>query len=264
MKRGNKKGQVTIFVIIAVVIVAAVLIFFFATDTGRGWMDRAFGTEFDVEETLKDCIEGKDINDKISLISSQGGSVEPTNYYLYDDTKFEYLCQSSTYLDTCIMQQPMLLQHVESEIESQIEPDIRNCFNDLKKSLERRGYDVSTSKAEYNVDLIPENIVIEIDSRVSVSRGDESRTYEGFEIKKSSGLYELIMLATSILNYEARYGDSTIDAYMAVYPDIRVEKLKQGDGTTLYYISNRNTGESFNFASKSLVYPEGYFGYESL
>ena len=45
---------------------------------------------------------------------------------------------------------------------------------------------------------------------------------------------------------------------MALYPQTKVEKLKQGDGTTIYKVSDRKTQESFNFAVRSLVFPPGY------
>jgi len=45
---------------------------------------------------------------------------------------------------------------------------------------------------------------------------------------------------------------------MVLYPSTKVEKLKQGDGTTIYKISDRNTLESFNFASRSVVFAPGY------
>ena len=66
----------------------------------------------------------------------------------------------------------------------------------------------------------------------------------------------MLMIASSILNYEARYGDSDIWTYMIYYPDYRIEKFKQDEGSKIYTITNRNTGKQFTFATRSLSWPE--------
>ena len=64
------------------------------------------------------------------------------------------------------------------------------------------------------------------------------------------------MLTSSILNWEARYGDSDIATYMTYYPNIKVEKYKQGDGSKIYILSSEK--DKFVFASRSLSWPAGY------
>jgi hypothetical protein len=254
----NKKGQITIFIIIAVVIVGGVIAIFLVSDKARGVIDRITGAEFDVKADLKNCIENnKEIKEKISVISSQGGSTNPQANYMYEGKKFEYLCYTNQNFDTCIMQQPMILNKVESEINKQIAFNVNECFKSTKSKLENRGYSTSLVNGDTSTKLIPESLIIKSDISLTASRNGKN-TYTDFEFRIPSQLYGLVMLSTSILNFEARYGDSDPAIYMTLYPDIKVEKEKQGDGTTLYFVSDRNTGEQFNFASRSLVYPVGY------
>jgi len=258
--RMNKKGQVTIFIIIAILIVAAVVIFFTATEAGRGLNPLVDG-EINVEESLTDCIENSDvINEKIDLIMRQGGVYKPDFYYDdYNNTeKLTYLCYTNLYYETCVMQNPMLLTSLESEIKNHIEDEIEGCFDKVKKELDRKGYDVSAENFKLDLELVPESILINIDSNLKASKGEQKLIFEDFEIKKPSKAYELAMIATSILNFEARYGDSEITNYMMLYPELRLIKLKQSDGTTLYFINYRDTGEKFYFASRSVVLPTGY------
>ena len=84
-----------------------------------------------------------------------------------------------------------------------------------------------------------------------------NESYEKFEVKKKSKIYSLLMLATSILNWEARYGDSDITTYMIYYPNVKVEKYKQSDGSKIYILSDIS-GDKFNFATRSLSWPAGY------
>ena len=45
--------------------------------------------------------------------------------------------------------------------------------------------------------------------------------------------------------------------YMQLYRGIRVEKLEQTDGTKIYILTNKETEDVFQFASRSLVFPPG-------
>lgn len=258
--KNKKRGQITIFVIIGIVIVAAVLIFFFfRSEIGQGLFERVTGEEYDFNNELRNCISNDPgINEKISLIVMQGGSSEPTNYFLFNDTKIEYLCDTNSYYETCYMQRPFVLQHVEDEVEREVLVNVRNCLNDVKESAETRGYEVTTGSVDLEIDFTPGNIVFDLDTSVSVSRAEDRRRYDGFEIRKESDLYELIMLSNSILNFEARYGDTDILSFMTLYPNVKITKLKQSDGTTLYFVESRDSGEIFSFASRSLVWPPGY------
>jgi hypothetical protein len=41
------------------------------------------------------------------------------------------------------------------------------------------------------------------------------------------------------------------------YHDLKVEKKKQIDETSIYILTNRDTGEKFQFASRSYAFPPG-------
>ena len=71
-------------------------------------------------------------------------------------------------------------------------------------------------------------------------------------------MYDLIMTSVSIIDYESTYGDSETTLYMQYYPDLKIEKTKLSDGTTIYVLTNVISKESFTFASRSLAWPPGY------
>ena len=259
-KRLDKKGQITIFVIIAIVIIAAVILFFTLTQQGKNIVQQVTGQQetSDVVWEITNCIENnEEINNKIALITSQGGSVAPENYILYNNSKVEYLCYSNEYLKTCYMQQPLLLQHINQELQNAIKTDVENCFAKEKQSLENRGYNINMGRINFSLEIIPDNLVFNINTPMTITK-TETQTFNQFSIKKTSGLYQLVMLSTSILNFEARYGDSDPALYMALYPSVRIEKQKRSDSSKVYILSDRDTNEVFMFASRSLAWPPGY------
>ena len=92
---------------------------------------------------------------------------------------------------------------------------------------------------------------------MSLTKGDASN-YDAFRVVVDNNLYELVSIANSILNWEASYGDAETTTYMNYYHDLKVEKKKQSDGSTVYILTDRNTEEKFQFASRSVAWPPGY------
>lgn len=249
----NKRGQVTIFIIIAVMIVVlGILIYVFYPN-----LKSVISTQTENPSSfMQSCIEEK-LNENAELISKQGGSLEPEHYYLYNNQKIEYLCYTEENYKTCVVQKPMLKNSIEEEIENSISSRISNCFNDLKQNYENKGYDIEIKKGEMNIDLIPQKIVLNLNSSISLTK-DENKKYDSIRVVINNNLYELIGIANSIINWESSYGDAETTTYMNYYRDLKIEKKKQSDGTTIYILTERDTGNKFQFASRSIPWPPGF------
>jgi hypothetical protein len=256
-KRGGakiqNKGQVTIFIIIAILIVGLAVLFFFVIPETK------VGVVFDEKNPgafLQTCLEDK-ISDTIELISSRGGSIAPEHYFTYNNIKIEYLCYTNENLDLCVIQRPLLKQHIESEIENEIREDVVNCFDSLKKTYEEKNYNVNMETGKTTIELLPKRVVASFDYILSVSKTQTDR-YDSFSVVLNNNLYELVSIANSIIEWEATLGDVDPRNYMALYPDLRVEKNLRDDGTKIYVLTDKNTKTEFQFASRSLFFPPGY------
>lgn len=248
----NKRGQVTLFIIIAIVIIVlGILIFLFypkikaLTELGAK-NPSAF---------IQSCMEDE-IENAVETLSLQGGSINPEHYYLYEDNKIEYLCYINEDYAPCVVQQPMLVQHIESEIKNEIQDEAEACFQDLKKTYEKRRYSANLKEGETLVELLPERVVTTFKNELTVTKG-ESKRYETFNVVLNNNLYELVSIADSIIAWEASYGDVETTTYMNYYKELKVEKKVQEDGTTIYILTNRDRGNKFQFASRSVAWPPG-------
>lgn len=253
MKKKRKKAQVTIFIIIGIVIIGfGVLIYAFYPQ-----IKSAFGfEEKDPYSFMQSCLEDE-LKNIVKTISLQGGSLEPNFYFTYKGEKIEYLCYAESYYKTCVIQQPMLKRHIESEIKKEIKEEVNACFDDLKKSFEKRAYDVVLEENDFSVELLPEKIIILSNNSLFLKK-DESKEYKSFKIFINNNLYETVSIVNSILEWETRYGDAETTSYMDYYPNLKVEKKKQSEGTTIYILTNRKTQDKFQFASRSIAWPPGY------
>jgi len=248
----TKRGQVTIFIIIAVVVVAFIALAYvvypkiktsFETDTKN---PQAF---------IAECIEDE-LKEKVDLISVQGGSLEPEHYFMYMGDKIEYLCYTNEYYQTCVVQQPMLKQHIERELQNSIKDKVDLCFDELKISYEKKGYIVDLKKGDTKVELLLKRIDSNFEYEITLTK-DSSEKYEEFNIILNNNLYELVGVVNNILKWESTYGDADPTIYMDYYRDLKVDKFKQDDGSTIYILTDRNNRRKFQFASRSVAWPPG-------
>mgnify|MGYP001565567547 FL=1 len=254
-RKVRKRGQVTFFVIIALIIVAVVLVIFLFPRLN------VFVEELNPSSFLRTCIEN-DVKSSVNILSKQGGYFLPNNYYTYKGKRIQYLCYTDELYKPCIVQQPLLVSHVEEEIENQVKSKADQCVEELVKQYERRGFDVERRPSEINVDIIQGKIVVDFISPMTI-RKESTQTFEKFAVGLDTELYELLMTAVSIIQYESTFGDSETTLYLQYYPNLRIDKIRRNDGNTIYKLSNVATKDEFTFASRSLVWPEGY-GFDEL
>ncbi len=246
----TKKGQIAIFVIVAIVIVGFLVVLLVYPR-----IQPYIGGEVNPSAYMKQCV-GQDVDKVLAVLREQGGYYSPDNYVLYKGEKIQYLCYTAENYKPCIVQQPLLVRHVELELKSKIEPKARQCMQQLVSIYERRGYDVKSNAGELNVIIIPSNIKIEFNSPLEL-RKEGTQVFRKFGYSKDSELYDLLLTATSIVQFESTLGDSETSLYLQFYPDLKIEKIKR-DADTIYILSNVVSNDKFVFATRSLVWPQGY------
>jgi len=258
-KRGNllekKKGQTTIFILIAIVIIAAAVLSYIYYPE----ISSVLGiTSENPSSFIQTCLE-EEIEKSVEKLSLQGGSINPEHYLTYDNSNIEYLCYTNEYYVPCVMQQPMLKQHIENELKKDLKDETNACLTSLRETFEKKGYEVSGGSRDLEIELLPQKIIATIDYSLTLTRGS-TENYKSFKVVLDNNLYELASITNSILTWELNYGDAETTSYMAYYPNLKVEKKKQTDGTTIYILTDRDKGDKFQFASRSLAWPPGYNG----
>ena len=244
-----KRSQVTIFIIVAIIIVAAALIYFLYIQPNYV---APGGGKLDFESCVEDAVE-----EEVETLGKQAGFANPEFFYLYQDEKIGYLCYTNLYHKPCIMQKPFLKQHFEEQLRMAASEEVKRCYESSINELKAQGYDVVSGVPDFEIALNPGGIVGRIDAPTSVTK-QTTKAYKTFIVEMNSELYDMLMIATSLLQYEAKYGDSSIDSLMIFYPSIVIDKIKRDDGTTVYIIQDKQLKTKFQFASRSYPWPAGY------
>ena len=252
LKKGVKKAQVALFVIIAIILIAAIIIFL-SLKPGIKKIPRVTEPQAYIEKCMKDAA-----SEALELISKQGGSLEPRGYALYGNRKVAYLCYTRDYYTPCTNIYPMLKYHVENEITSYIFPKVRECVNTLERELIARGYVIKVDEDNINIvtTLIPRKVVIDANIPLTITK-EETKKFEKFKATVLWPIYDHIILAQDIVNSEVEYGNYDQLSYMLYKPNVDIEKKRVGENT-IYVVRDRGTGKRFLFAVRSYVMPPGF------
>ena len=253
----KKRGQVTIFIIVAVIVVAVVALFFaFAPKLGI-----EFGNDAqNPQDFIQTCVED-DLNDVVTQISMQGGSLNPELYFEYNNIPVSYLVYSSEYGFSGTLQQPLLREHIKQELKDEIYPTIQNCFTQLKSSYENKNYGVSINPGEIGFQILPKRVLLNLNYSVTLSK-ENTETYEEFYVVVDNNLYELLDIVINMIEFlsNPNYCNIEPNLYMIAYPAIKVEEpvLSNDIGAHIEIITQRESGNKFQFAWRSCAIAPGY------
>ncbi len=247
-KNMKERGQVTIFIIIALIIVLGLLIYFLWIGPTYVSPQGAIRLESCTEEVVGNAI--KELGDK-------GGFIEPEFTFSYKGKEIPYLCYTNLYYVGCINQNPFLIENFENQLLKKTREEIYSCYKGALDGLKAQGYKVATGDKNLDIELEPGKAVVLLKAPV-VLENEGSQKFTEFRINVNSRIYEMLSIATSIVQFETKYGDSDITSMMVFYPDYIIDKLKQGEGTTIYIMEDKDFGTKFQFASRSYAWPPGY------
>jgi hypothetical protein len=247
----HKKAQLTLFVIIAILIAALIIIYFF-------WIEPKYISGRTEKVNFDSCVRDS-ISQEISTLSLTGGVVNSSFYYSYQDHQLPYYCYTNIPYQTCVVQRPMIKQFFEEQLIKNLKKRINTCYKESIEELTDLGYEVKTGEVELNLSIIPSYINIDLRAPTTV----EGRRFTDYQIGIKSNIYDILMVATSIVQYESGYGDAPISEFMYYYPNLIIDKFKRGESTTVYIIHDKSSDLKFQFASRSLIWPAGYKVVES-
>jgi|SRR6056297_1015021 len=243
----NKRGQLTLFIILGIIIVVtALLIFLFrpkmiATST--------FNTE-NPSAFIHSCLEEK-IDSTLNQIYLNGGVLNAEHVYEYKNEELTYLCYTNKYYEPCVVENPLLEYIVLRDLESEIKETVEFCFDELNSNYENKGYTTNLVKGNTEIKLLLDKLEFSFPNYELTVTKQDTNTYEDFQFSKKSDLFKILQITDEIILDEIKQGDTDVLKYMNSFSELKVEKKKQEDTTTVYIITNRDTQNKFQFAVRS-------------
>lgn len=248
----NNRGQVGIWVIIGLVIFSIVLVIFVLNKNPILHSTNENSVDNSVEKCIRDAA-----NEAVDKMLPQGGFIEPSNYQVYNNIKVSYLCQNIGYYSSCINQHPALLNEEKKEIKNYISPITENCFENMKKEMEKKNYVVDMKQTELNVSLSSNKISIDVKKDITLKKNENVQKFSDYHIEIVNPLYDLSNVAMTIANEQARYCYFEYVGYMILYPRFDIKVFSMSDSTRIYTIADKKSKKEMNIATRSCAIPGG-------
>jgi hypothetical protein len=249
----NRKGQVTIFIILAILIVVGILLFMFLSKSDPEVIPPTdLGPRASVISCVKDIVD-----DSIAKIMEGGGEILPSQAIMYDGGEWNYLCYQADYYQGCYNIHPMLELQIEKEIEADTSVAVQTCFNLMKGEFEGRGFGVTLEPGkEYSIDLLPGFVRINLDKGVEILEGERAQSFDDFGLETQSPIYDLVRVSREIVNSESQFCYFEYNGYMLLYPEYDIRRIDYRD-SKIYRVIDRWTGAEFKFAVRSCAFSPG-------
>ena len=253
MKINKRKSQITIFVIIAIVIVEGILTAFFLLKKPVV----NILPEENPRDYIQQCVEySLEKNEKV-LIDNNLYPNRTDNFILYRNIVVPYLCKSSKFYTPCINQEPLLTEYVRREFVNITGDEINNCFAGLVKALTSKGYEVSEGGLTVTTELTRGAIKLQMNKEITTKKNGETKQYQDFTASIQSPIYRLVDTARNIINYESTLCEFDEVKWALNYRDLKIGTFIASDGTKVYTLEDKESGEKINFATKGCVFPAG-------
>jgi len=211
----KKRGQVTIFVIIAIALVAGILIYFV-------FKGQLFATEVPAEfkpiyNYYAECI-AQETQNAIDLAESQGGHIylpeyDPASEYAPFSSQFNFLGFPVPYWyyvsgNGIIREQVPLKSEIEKEIATYVEERVNNC--DFE-NFYAQGFYIDLGEPRATVKLEDTKVLVTVTSAVASSREEQSALKSEHKIEVNSKLGKFYDLAIEI--YDKEKNDAFLENY---------------------------------------------------
>lgn len=252
MYKAKKRGQVALFVTVAVLIVLAILLLLLAPRF-RTSIQGIEGTN--PSSYLQTCLND-DMVSALQKVGEGGGYIQPEGNILYQGKEVKYLCYTNEYYLPCVVQEPFIKERIDSELTKALQGTAEFCMDSYSEELRRRGAQVVMGEINTTASLSSNGLNVKVDVPLTITQ-EVSRTFSTLEANAPTKMYDLALIASSIVAFEASYGDSETTLYARYYPDLKINKIKLSEGSTIYILEDINSKETFTFASRSVAWPPG-------
>lgn len=228
-----KKGQASIFVIVAILIIVVIIILFFAKSQIQ---DSSHSPEITpIYNSVENCVQETGMKG-LTYIGERGGYYDvPVNSIELNSTK------ATVYFDKGISDVPDR-NKVSGELSKYIQTNLKSCTKNFSAFSE---FKVTETSPTATINIEDLKIVINVLYPLSIAKGDRT-----FQIKNFNGI-ELPVRLGQIIDFSQEYikQQSVKDDYICISClnnlskkyDLNISLFDYDSETTIYFIVDENT-----------------------
>ncbi|MFB6246585.1 MAG: hypothetical protein ABEI74_03275 [Candidatus Pacearchaeota archaeon] len=262
----DKRGQVTIFIILAVLVVGGIVLYFLLSG-GSGDSQEVSGNQ-DVQSPsafLKSCMED-DVRRTLRRLGVRGGNFDSedtirfkftNDSYTNGYTNISYLCYSASYFDTCNVLDPNFVGGLDEEIEGKVSSKFADCVSNLRDAYEDNGFDVrgpGYKRSNFYSNLSRGELSLGLkDTSWTLDKTNESAEIENIGFSMFTRLHDIAMVSNEIVSQQANYCNFNEHSYTNLYNEYEISRTSAPNSTWIFTVKHINTNDVFRFATRSCV-----------
>lgn len=242
----NKRGQVTLFIIIAILIVAVGIAGYFIYQNYQKVKQERMAEEIaPIKAYVEDCLRKTTI-DALEFVGLQGG------YYVIKGPFIIYQTSAlPLYLENGRKNVPTK-EIVEQEISDYIINEIKNCVNNFT-AYEERGFEVSEGNLAIYTALESSKVTVKMEYFLTITTPTVRTTIKDFDFQIKTNIYDLYNVAGEFVEGEIGAKGPDIDRLLDLISEKRVyvELIPWEDNIAVFIIKDNST-ETLNLFKKPL------------
>jgi len=191
----NKKGQITIFIIIGIVILSMIGLALYLMKINTDYNDKdilSTPIEFQpIKNYIQNCLENE-LKEGLNLIGRQGGYYDVPNEsinFLFEEIPYYFINDKITFPSKT---------KIEEQISNYLFYNTNDCYFNLSV-FEEQSYQIDVSEPKYSTSINKENILTNVNFILNIRKGNLTHQIEEFSVNQKSDLSSIIELSNDFV-----------------------------------------------------------------
>ncbi len=206
---------------------------------------------------MDQCIKNSIKESETLILQSNGFTKIEDNFILYNKEKVPYLCTTAEFYTSCTPQEPAFLNSIQTLMENKVSRDAENCFIQLTDDLESSGYSVTREKSGTSIAIRKGEIFASTNNSIVLRKDEISTEIAPMQVSYSSGLFDLIKTAQTIVNYESSLCEFDLINWQRFENPVKITRFRTSDQTKIYTLTDRISDKQIKFAVRTCIMPAG-------
>jgi len=187
-----KRGQISVFIILAIVILGAIILFFLAQQNIINLLPGVDAQVKPVYSFVESCIQ-QTSEDAIQHISENGGYYIPPNNSLFNGIPI-YFNKGETNLLTT--------QQLEQQLSDYMDEMLFFCTQNF---IEFQDFEIQQNQIKTTTEIKENKITFNINYPLSISKEQKTYTFEDFKIEIPANLFKVHQTANQIIEQQKEF-----------------------------------------------------------
>ncbi len=237
-----KRGQVTIFIVVAIVVIGIVGVLIYL-NTNKNQESKSVLETDSVHSFVQLCLD-ETLKEGVEFVGLQGGYYnEPvlSKYYIFYNIPYYWSAGENKIPE---------INKIEEEISEYVEDNLDYCLNDFK--IFENSYEIKASEINVkSLDVLDNEVQVNIDYPISVQAGEKIVEFKKFDSSVSSDLKKAYDISKQIIEEQKKTPNEIplgFIAQLASSNDFTFETINVEDDDVVYTLIFGNENNPFIYA----------------